>query len=214
MIDDLLDDQNEETVETEEMSESEMTPQDEGWNEYILDLLRDNEVVEIKNRKCPRSDGLRRIVDKLYTIQHITVTYIDPPSEQNRYTATVTVSVGTEKQGVCTGTAEAGESNTDFPFCLHPAATAETKAAGRAYKNLLRLVGVHTSEEMASVSEEKGAVYKKIATAQVATINLKCRTKKLDPDELVKSAYGEKKTLDMLSEDEAIALIEVLNEMK
>lgn len=126
------------------------------WTEYILDQLNENEVwVDEKGQRYPRVKGLRRIMGVLFPYGWESTSKVHsviPGNKMPTVTVVHTISVNPTNpfdRGFATtssGVATCGEHNldTNFPY---PAESAETRARGRAYVNLLGL-NVVTKEEI------------------------------------------------------------------
>ncbi len=120
-----------------------LTPQSEGYTEWMLSNLRPDELKE----GHPKADGLRRLVEAyigpIYSIQ---TKVIQAPTLENNYHATVRSRVNAGMQ-VVDACADASSKNTPIMFAKHPVATAESRAEGRAYRKLLRLTSIICAEE-------------------------------------------------------------------
>lgn len=140
-----------EDVQMNEESEekTQLTPQSPGWTDYVLSLMRPDELVD----GHPKVDGLRRIVEQLMgTVLAVKTQVHQTPCPDNNWHATVLVTVILDGQEV-DAAADAGGNNTPPVFAKHPVATAESRAEGRAYRKLLRLSNVISAEE--SVKDEE-----------------------------------------------------------
>lgn len=116
---------------------------DIGWTEYVLSLFADDE----KINNSPTVDGLRRVATKLIGLYGIESHVVQTPDPINNGRATVTVNVHTNA-GVYSGSADVFTKNTEFEYAVHPVATAETRAEGRALRKALRLKKVLAAEEI------------------------------------------------------------------
>lgn len=129
--------------------EIQMTPQNPGWTDYVLSLMRPDELVD----GHPKVDGLRRIVEQLMgTVLAVKTQVHQTPCPDNNWHATVLVTVILQDQEI-DAAADAGGNNTPPVFAKHPVATAESRAEGRAYRKLLRLSNVISAEESVKDSE-------------------------------------------------------------
>lgn len=135
-----------ESVDKEEVQ---LTPQSPGWTDYVLSLMRPDELVD----GHPKVDGLRRVVEQLMgTVLAVKTDIAQTPCPDNNWHATVKVTVILENQEI-DAVADAGSNNTPPVFAKHPVATAESRAEGRAYRKLLRLTNVISAEESVKDSE-------------------------------------------------------------
>jgi hypothetical protein len=138
--------------------EEKVTPNDLGWNDYVLGLLSDDEKIDGN----PTTDGLRRIFEKAMncTVTHISTDVVQAPSPENEKRATVVyridyvlndLSTPEEiKHRSVTGAADVYWGNCDKVYRNHPVAVAETRAEGRALRRALRLRKVVAAEELAN----------------------------------------------------------------
>ena len=144
--------------ETKTIQEEKVTPNDLGWNDYVLGLLSDDEKIDGN----PTTDGLRRIFEVALNCEIIqsTSSVVQSPSPENEKRATVVHELvyllkdgatGSEnKTRVISGAADVYWGNCDKVYRNHPVAVAETRAEGRALRRALRLRKVVAAEELAS----------------------------------------------------------------
>jgi len=154
-----------EITEKEEM-EKETDPDrpqmtDPAWHDYVMGHFIDEELINGN----PTVDGLRRVTQLLLgpivkNVSHI----VKAPSKEDMYrAATVTVMVTVTRldlrsfEVTVSGSADVSRDNTDDPYHLHPTATAETKAEGRAYRKHLNLRKVLAAEEASDRMAEVAA---------------------------------------------------------
>ncbi len=127
-------------------AELEVTPKmgDEGWTDYVLSLLRKNEMQDGN----PTLFGLRRIAQKLLSnIVECRTDIKQIPNPGNNYTATVVVSVKFSYGSTWYGAADVSSLNCMEEYAKHPTATAESRAEGRALRKALG-INVHTVDEV------------------------------------------------------------------
>lgn len=131
---------------------------DAEWTDYILSLLADKEYVTIKEKRIPKTEGLRRVSEKYFGKRIV--------SESNPthvlYTDNGLITVATHKlvidrhdgEGLVevTGMGDAREEFLSKPFDQYVSANASTKAMGRAYRDALQLQ-VLVAEELNSISD-------------------------------------------------------------
>lgn len=121
------------------------TPGDKEWSDYILGQLDESEMIN----GCPKSDGLRRIATLMYGRFTSDTTVVQVPTQENGFRATVSVSLAFPSCGLrVSGSADVFEGNTDHKFSKYPVATAETRAKGRALREVLLLQNVVVAEEL------------------------------------------------------------------
>ena len=117
---------------------------DEGWTDYVLSLLRKNEMQDGN----PTLFGLRRIAQKLLSsILECRTDIKQIPNPANNHTATVVVSVKFAHGSVWYGAADVSKLNCMEEYAKHPTATAESRAEGRALRKALG-INVHTADEV------------------------------------------------------------------
>lgn len=138
---------------------------DPEWHDYVMSQFAPNELVEVKNKKYPNINGLRRVAGLLLgeiveAGPHEVKTTMDP---NNSGKAVITYRIAIEwKLGAMRmnldGEAEypirifsaigsSYEGNTDDTYAVFPEAIAETRAEGRALRRALRL-GVVCADEL------------------------------------------------------------------
>lgn len=138
--------------------EEKVTPNDLGWNDYVLGLLSDDEKIDGN----PTTDGLRRIFEIALNCDIInsTSSVVQSPSPDNEKRATVVHELvyilkdgdvaQENKTRVVSGAADVYWGNCDKIYRNHPVAVAETRAEGRALRRALRLRKVVAAEELAN----------------------------------------------------------------
>ena len=128
------------------LEQEKTNPNNAEWTEYILGKLRDDE----KDKGYPKTAGLRRILESEITpIRNVETTIVQAPSPENGMTATVKVRVTLINGMFYDGAADARKDDLKFPYNLHLTALAETRASGRAFRNILRL-NTATAEEVSN----------------------------------------------------------------
>ena len=175
----------EEMVATDEdgehlQSESNPTIGSYEWSPYVIEQLKEDEMFDGN----PTVDGLRRLVCLLLgTIIREASIIKQCPTMDNEYRATVCCTIEVMTLGgygpVCVdGAADVYPGNTDKEFAKFPVATAETRAAGRAFRKLLQLRKVVTAEEVCVSNDEDEN--KKITNSQINFIDKLCNANRLD----------------------------------
>jgi len=143
--------------------ETKVTPNDLGWNDYVLGLLSEDEKIDGN----PTTDGLRRIFEIALNCEIVESTskVVQSPEPSNEKRATVVHTIGyvlnndTSRTGtlntkVVSGAADVYWGNCDKVYRNHPVAVAETRAEGRALRRALKLRKVVAAEEIASSIED------------------------------------------------------------
>jgi hypothetical protein len=143
--------------------EEKVTPNDLGWNDYVLGLLSDDEKIDGN----PTVDGLRRIFEIALdcVVIQSTTTVAQSPDPNNEKRATVVHSItyafkkpimdiGDLNTITVDGAADVYWGNCDKIYRNHPVAVAETRAEGRALRRALKLRKVVAAEELTSVIDD------------------------------------------------------------
>lgn len=183
-------------------------PHEEGWTDYILSFLSQDEVyVTDSGSKHPTVAGLRRVVSRFYNIisstskvQSIYVAFPDDKYPTSTVEHTLVVAPKDVVNGVHTvwsGCGTVGPWNQgkgDFSF---PTECAETKAKGRAYVNLLGLKTC-TKDEIGSSLTTK--ISDKITAAQIKKFITLCDTIGVDVNKYI-GTRKYKKIEDVSSND-------------
>lgn len=184
---------------------------DEGWNELVLSKLRDNEHFDRK----PRADGLVRLTREFYGGLSMS---IDVHSCSPTY-ACVTVMIEIPDGSLFAGTAECSSDNTKHPFYHYPAATAETRALGRAAKRALGLVGINTAEEIgetpAKPSNDENRNEGLINSSQIRFIDRQSKKNNVNVREIVQHILADDvNNINEISYEEALKVNELLNDLR
>jgi len=171
------------------------------WQDYVMDLFRESELIEINGSKYPNCYGLRRVVRLLIGdikssgVKNVYHVNSNPPRTVIEY------SVVVDKGGSFTDLIEVGDVasvsqlNTDDLFLGYPEETAATRAEGRCLRKLLMLNCV-AAEELTrnkNVASEVRQVIKstptdgsynsggKITENQIRLLKNMCRNIGIDP---------------------------------
>lgn len=179
-----------------EKKQDPLTKYDDDWYDFIFSHFKESELSDGK----PTCVGLRRVCEKVYgKILGCTSSIVRAPSEGDR-AATVLCTIECKEHAggsVITQSASADvyPENTQHPYNLHPVATAETRAEGRALRKLLNLDCL-TSEEASS--ENTNGRANRITETQSRTIRRSCERFGIDLDKfLAKEAGVTQDALDM-----------------
>ena len=178
------------------------------WQKDILALLDKDEFIE----NYPSTDGLARVAGLIFGEFQVNVEVVKSPSVGDR-SATVRVDilrVGGER---FSSAADVSEINTKRPYCLHPVATAETKAYGRALKKMLG-IKVHTHEEM--LDDETS--YEKLTEQQVRAVENVAKKLNVNLDSFLAEHAGVSldafKSGSGLTKEHGMKLLDKLNEIQ
>lgn len=187
-----------------------LTRQDSNWTKYILDQLVEDE----KDGIYPKSDGLRRLLEK--EVSHIVTMnnmVIQSPQPANGMIATVQCNIELENGERYTALADAKKDDLDAPYNKHVTAIAETRAEGRVFRKALRLKNTATKEEMIDKKEEETH---KINKNQIALIDGLCINNRLNINvkKLLALLFDDKvkNNIKEYSYDEAVVINQKLTE--
>jgi len=194
-------------------------PGDEGWHEFVMAQLRDTE----KRDGYPTLEGLRRLTEGLIgPIIEREITHLTPPSEINRFTATVALRLVIQRisppdgfvstQLVDMDAADAGLLNVDDDlFAKHPTAVALSRAEARILRRVLHLRGIAAEERAENASGFAEAVNRGgISDVQCKAIETLCKRKGIDTQKFAEE-QGVSKILEMTAQAASKA-IQKLNE--
>ena len=178
--------------------------------ELLLEQLTDKEKVE----GHPTVNGLRRLInDYVGWIQSNISKVVQCPTPDNNKRATVEVEVEIHfRNGMSTivgGCADVCSDNTVPPYHLHPVATAETRAEGRAYRKALNL-NITTAEEMGSFTESVG--FEEIQPAQIKMIRNLCKRCDINLDRFLTTHNLTDETLSKTSRDDGSEMCKKLSD--
>lgn len=138
--------------EKEDMENVNISPSEEGWNDYVLSFFLADE----KFKDSPTVDGLRRVAEKLVgeIIEQNTNVVQAPIGEDKRATVVHTVVFLCPGDIVkrFSGAADVYWGNCDKPFYKYPVSTAETRAEGRALRRALKLRKIVAAEELSEAA--------------------------------------------------------------
>lgn len=194
-----------------------ITPADIEWNDYVLDLLQEDE----KIKGNPTTDGLRRIFETALNcvIVDSTSQVVQSPDIHNEKRATVVhyieyVILGEEdalSKRKVNGAADVYWGNCDKIYRNHPVAVAETRAEGRALRRGLRLRKVVAAEEIAENIEDDvdGATVGRISQNQKNFIDVLSKRLDINTPNLIQ---GMDYDINNLLHDEAVSIIRKLSE--
>ena len=207
-------------VEEKTETQAQVTPNDIGWTDYVLELLSDDE----KIKGNPTTDGLRRIFEIALdcTVINSTSEVTQSPDPENGNRATVVHSLTYVlndsktpveiKTRIVNGAADVFWGNCDKIFRNHPVAVAETRAEGRALRRGLRLRKVVAAEELAEeVADIDGDNVNKISDTQINFMDVLC--KRLDINALTLAEHMEldNNNIRNLTHREGVSIIRQLS---
>lgn len=144
---------------------------DPKWTDYVLTLFDKS---ELENGN-PKADGLRRVAEYILGPFNTITNVEQVPTVDNAGRATVVVTVSFMDGRTVSGAADVFSGNTDKKFAVHPVATAETRAEGRALRKALRLTKVLTAEELQNAdADEPNGEDNRIVTGMLNSLIVMC----------------------------------------
>ena len=211
----------EETKVVEEVKEIKVTPNDLGWNDYVLGLLSDDEKIDGN----PTTDGLRRIFEIALGCDIIQSTTLvtQSPSPDNEKRATVVHelvyvlkdgdSAQESKMRVVSGAADVYWGNCDKIYRNHPVAVAETRAEGRALRRALKLRKVVAAEELASSIDDNPdhESVNKISSNQISFIDSISQRLNINVSQLLASLDISSDNIYAMTHNDAVNVIRALS---
>ena len=199
------------------------------WNDYIMEKFESNELFD-GNPTCA---GLRRVAEEvLGSIVSSRPTQVWPSTDANgpgRATVVFEVVINWMDSGEFRTFAEVSDcwhGNTDDLFCAHPAATASTRAEGRALRKALKIRCL-AAEELAkkdivsivrqSVSADQGldGEWKEedsISEPQINFIDAKCKQLDIDVVKFINAGSESYASINEISKMTASKMLSALNE--
>ena len=210
------------TKETENNTNTPVSPNDLGWTDYVLSLLSDDE----KIMGNPTTDGLRRIFETALNCRIISstsnVAQTPDPSNEKRATVIHTISYYLNDPSVTTtelntvtidGAADVYWGNCDKIYRNHPVAVAETRAEGRALRRALRLRKVVAAEELADNIEDHpdGNSVSKISSNQMNFMDVLSKRLNINTTALLKSLDMTFDSVYNISHEDAVKAIQTLS---
>jgi|TARA_B100000073_G_scaffold224792_2_gene187295 hypothetical protein len=208
-------------AETVEEVNTNVTPNDLGWTDHVLELLSDDE----KIKGNPTTDGLRRVFEIALncTVIKSESTVEQTPDLNNANRGTVSHSLTyvlndsevdpAIKTKTVNGAADVYWGNCDKIFRNHPIAVAETRAEGRALRRALKLRKVVAAEELADEIEDDidGNTVGKMSSNQINFIDVLAKRLNIDVLKLTDKLDFSYDTIYNIKHGEAVSLIQELN---
>ena len=193
------------------------------WSDYVMSFFQSNELID-GNPICA---GLRRVAEQLLgTIVESGPEKIFPATDSGKPgRATVLYKVvidwmDTGELRIFKEVADVWHGNTDDLFCAHPAATASTRAEGRALRKALKIRAL-AAEELAkkdiveivqqTVSNVDWNPDDLISNQQSGFIDTKCRQLNIDVMRFINSGNKNYATIDEITKSTAQKMIKQLN---
>jgi len=197
------------------------------WNEFAMSHFYSNELID-GNPICA---GLRRVAELLLgDIVESGPEQVFPATDglaPDRATVVFKVVFNWMNSGeyrIFREVADVWHGNTDDLFCAHPAATASTRAEGRALRKALKLrclaaeelakkdiVGIVQDSIRRTPTSGEYEADQKISTQQVQFIDTKCNQLDIDVLSFINMGSGNYHSIVDVTKDSAKKMIKVLN---
>jgi len=214
-----LDDSPESIV--DDTVELRITPDHEGWVQYVLDQFRDGEfVVDESGTRRPKINGLRRVCKKLIgvivesesrIINHPTANFIAATAEH-----TLTIRPHGEFDTIrITDVADVYPGNCEAAFARFPSSVAATRAEARTLRKALDLYSIASADECTNLPVEMAGLAwepeEPISQQQIDTINVMCNRLSVDVDKFINIGKEKYKKIEDVSKGTASKMLAVLN---
>lgn len=230
-FDDMFDEPVRDVIKEEKEQESneEESPSifSDGWNDYAMSHFKPNELID-GNPVCA---GLRRVAELLLgEIIDSGPVQVFPATDNNgpgRATVVFKVTFNWMNSGQTKSFSEVADvwhGNTDDLFCAHPAATASTRAEGRALRKALKLRCLAAEElakknivdivKQAVASAPTSGEYehnKNISSQQVQFIDARCNQLDIDVTKFINMGENTYGNINDITRESAKKMIKVLN---
>lgn len=192
------------------------------WNDYAMSFFTAKELIDGN----PLVAGLRRVAEMLIgeiiSSKPTMVVHAENNSPIGRATVVYEVQFlcrrysGDEYIKTYADAAEVWEGNTDDLFAVHAAATASTRAEGRALRKALKL-RVVAAEELCKkdvskfLGEQSGQNEDRVNSDQVNFIDSRCKKLDIDVEAFINSGEKEYKSIYEVKKETATKMIKELN---
>lgn len=208
----FVDEVVEDEIETVQLDETVPDVVDEGWYDFLIDNLYDNELVDGN----PTTDGLRRLTEKYFgEIINSDSQLVDVEHDGNglrctmKHTLTIRKYRGSGVPINISALVDVDYRGVPHPFNKHVVATADTRAEGKALRRALKLRVVTAEEAQTQVGEEDVFTSQDhINDQQIMAINAVCRKHNLNVEKVTKSVYNSVKSIKTLTNLEGQALMD------
>jgi|TARA_R110000751_G_scaffold63593_1_gene131068 hypothetical protein len=227
MFDEPVRDATKEEKEQESNEEESPSIFSDGWNDYAMSHFKSNELID-GNPVCA---GLRRVAELLLgEIIDSGPVQVFPATDNNgpgRATVVFKVTFNWMNSGQTKSFSEVADvwhGNTDDLFCAHPAATASTRAEGRALRKALKLRCLAAEElakknivdivKQAVASAPTSGEYehnKNISSQQVQFIDARCNQLDIDVTKFINMGENTYVNINDITRESAKKMIKVLN---
>lgn len=194
------------------------------WNDYVMQFFTDKELIDGN----PLTAGLRRVaemlVGEIISSRPTDILRTETGDPIGRTTVTYEVQflvTNGEKEYIKTyaDVADVWAGNTDDMFAVHAAATAATKAEGRALRKALKIRAV-AAEELCKkdvsqfLGQQSNQHEERIKGEQIKYIDINCKKMDIDVMKFVNSGEKVYNTIYEVRRDTAAKMIDAINKIK
>ena len=185
-------------------------PTDEGWYDFLIDNLYENELIQGN----PTVDGLRRLTEKFFgEIIKSKSSVVETEHDGDGLRCTVKHTLVIRKYKTNTmididACIDVDYRSVPHPFNKHIVATADTRAEGKALRRALKLRVVTAEEVQTQHHEDEVFAKDGINDQQIMAIGAVCRKYNINVEKVAKSVYNNIKTLKQLTNLEASMLLD------
>ena len=202
------------------------------WNGFVLSHFQPDELYDGN----PICSGLRRVAELLLgDIIESGPSVVFPPLENDHHgRATVVYKVvflwkldGSYAPRTFSEAADVWEGNTDDMFCVHPVATASTRAEGRALRKALKIKGLAAEElsnrNASEVVRKASAIQssdgdfnpeERVSSQQINFIDTKCKQLDIDVMKFVNSGKKDYGAISRVTKETGSMIIRELNKLQ
>jgi hypothetical protein len=202
------------------------------WNNFVLSHFQPDELYDGN----PICSGLRRVAELLLgDIVESGPSVVFPPTSNDHHgRATVVYKVvflwrldGSYSPRTFSEAADVWEGNTDDMFCVHPVATASTRAEGRALRKALKIKGLAAEElssrnasevvRKASVIQSSDGDFnpeERVSSQQINFIDTKCKQLDINVMKFVNSGKKDYGSISRVTKETGSMIIRELNKLQ
>lgn len=193
------------------------------WNDYAMGFFAEKELID----GHPLTAGLRRVAElligEIISSKPTNIIVTETKSPIGRTTVVYEVQFLVKKDDLeyiktFSDVAEVWEGNTDDMFAVHAAATASTRAEGRALRKALKL-RVVAAEELCKkdvskfLGEQSDQNEDRITKDQINFIDMKCRKLDIDVAKFVNSGDKSYRSIYEVTKETAAKIIKTVTKL-
>lgn len=194
------------------------------WNDYAMGFFTEKELIDGN----PLTAGLRRVAElligEIISSKPVQVNRIETNDPIGKTTVVYEVQFlvkRDDKEYIKTyaDVADVWAGNTDDLFAVHAAATASTKAEGRALRKALKL-RVVAAEELCKkdvsqfLSQQSSQHEERIKPEQIKYIDINCKKLNIDVTKFINSGEKVYNSIYEVKRDTAAKMIDIINKIK